>query len=363
MKGLKCLFKIRSVAMFFFLFGFILLSSFVTSSNTSAYNYSGTHTRLWNTNSRLGFQNGGNQYMTVDNKGYASAVYPVESNPGTRVLQYLQLCTADNFRANSLYYFTIQFHNNDGYLPIEWSSGNQWYYSVISSSYGEYGTTSIVVYMQYEVTNCITLYPNSVWWDYQGSLTVSHADGVTLVDSATKDQITALSNQIATMLSNDTTMINNQQAILRAIGGLNMNGIVGAVEDTTDAVNDVKDEIAEQNDKDDQDRSDIESQSSSTNSSASSSQSDVQSASGSVISHITSIVGALSTPSSDCLINIYTGNLQLDQINLCSAPNEIRTLINNIMTLIVTVSVLLCSYSLVRQFLSIYESFIAGGRS
>lgn len=121
------------------------------------------------------------------------------------------------------------------------------------------------------------------------------------------------------------------------------------------------DALNDSNEKDEQDRSDIESQSSSTDSSASSSQSAVQSASGSVISHITSIVGAFSTSSSDCLINIDTGNLQLEEINLCSAPNEIRTLINNIMTLIVTVSVLLCSYSLIRQFLNIYESFIGSG--
>ena len=117
------------------------------------------------------------------------------------------------------------------------------------------------------------------------------------------------------------------------------------------------------NEKDNEDRDNIESQQSDIDSDSSDLGSDAESATSTLSGNISSIIGAFSTDATDCIIPVNTGNLDLNNLNICSMPSEFRSMTNNISSIVITVAVLWTSYSIIRQFLGIYESFLAGGRS
>lgn len=122
--------------------------------------------------------------------------------------------------------------------------------------------------------------------------------------------------------------------------------------------------LEEQQEQDEQDRSDLEQQTSDTEDSADQLQSDVESATSSISANISSIVGAFSTGPTDCIISITSGPngvFTMNSMNLCQVPNEMHQLIHNILSIIVTISVFWTSFSLLSQFLSIYENYLGAG--
>lgn len=120
----------------------------------------------------------------------------------------------------------------------------------------------------------------------------------------------------------------------------------------------------EYNDKQYEIMDNIEAQSDDIDSSADSLGDSASSATSSIIGNITSIIGALSTNASDCLISIQAGDngaLQLTNMNLCSMPTEMHTLVHTVSSIIVTLAVLWTSFNLLREFLDIYESYLRNG--
>lgn len=140
---------------------------------------------------------------------------------------------------------------------------------------------------------------------------------------------------------------------------INYNGSVVYIQE----INEYKpaDGDSEMNKKDDQDRSDIQNQQSTNDSSASSDQSVVQGATQNVFGLIGNIVGAFDTPASDCVISITAGDngaFQLNNINLCDAPPEIRSLTSSIATIIVTVACLFSAYTLITAILNLIRGVV-----
>lgn len=119
---------------------------------------------------------------------------------------------------------------------------------------------------------------------------------------------------------------------------------------------------SQQQQQDQQDRDNLESQQTEVNSSAESAGDSIDSATSGLQANISSIIGAFSVaPSSDCLINVNTGNLNLNQINLCDVPSEVLNLIHTVTALIVTVAVIFISYSLISAVLALFNEFFGGG--
>lgn len=144
----------------------------------------------------------------------------------------------------------------------------------------------------------------------------------------------------------------------------NVQIITAELGETNQHLSDINDTLEEQNERDQQDRDNLENQAQQTESDADSAQQDVESSTASIMSNITGIVGAFNTGPTDCVVSIQTGangSLALNNMNLCSAPESVKNMIHNISSIVVTVSVLWVSYSVLRQFLDIYEAFLANG--
>lgn len=88
---------------------------------------------------------------------------------------------------------------------------------------------------------------------------------------------------------------------------------------------------------------------------------EVSNASASVTNSMSNIISSIiNSPATDCIISITTGSngaLQLNNMNLCSAPPEILNLIHTISGIVITVAVLWCAYSLFNAVMSILEWF------
>lgn len=169
-------------------------------------------------------------------------------------------------------------------------------------------------------------------------------------------------NSFESYLSVEVTDNSQSNAIQQTTDAVN--NVNNTLQQTNNALNNVNNSLQEQNNRDQQDRDNLENQAQQTESDADSAQQDVESGTASIMSNITSIVGAFNTGPTDCVVSIQAGangSLALNNMNLCSAPESVKNMIHNISSIVVTVSVLWVSYSVLRQFLDIYEAFLANG--
>lgn len=358
MRRLTCKNLFASVAV-------ILTSLFVTfainSTPVSAYNYSIPYSFGWSYGTLT--TGVGNFSLSPDAEGNLTGA-PVSSSNAP--ITHLSICAnGHTFDPNSLIYFQIDFKTEPtGYVPLTLTSSNQ-RYSVVSTSFGEYGHVAYAV--QVSATNssqdgCLSFSVsgmNALTSTSYARINVSRLNAIILQNTATQQQIDNLAQQITSLLSKEDTIISNQLSILQAIGGLNVGGITGAINDTTEAVEDVKDSIEQQNNKDDQDRSNMNSQQTSIDSDASDSGDDASNAGTSLLvaftSFVNNLVYAASHPSNNCNINMDMGNLNLGNVNLCSLspPAEFQTLASIFL-------VLFCvplSLATARKLISLIRSF------
>lgn len=138
----------------------------------------------------------------------------------------------------------------------------------------------------------------------------------------------------------------------------NIYSILQTMNDRLQSVNQSATNEAQQ---DAQDRSDIQAQQTSTQNSANSSAQSVQNATSSLSSNISSIVGAFSSPATDCLIPVNDvgpdGVLDLGNLNICSVPDDVRSFIRTVTSIVITVAVLLISFNVINQVVALIEEF------
>lgn len=135
--------------------------------------------------------------------------------------------------------------------------------------------------------------------------------------------------------------------------------------DNQNTLDDIKDNQDAQATQDAQDRQDAQDAVDGSETSAEASGQAVDNATSNVTGSMASIVGAIiNAPTTDCLISITAGEkgvLQMRNLNLCSAPTEVLSLIHTISSIVITLAVLWCAYSLFSAVMGIFEA-IQGGR-
>lgn len=148
--------------------------------------------------------------------------------------------------------------------------------------------------------------------------------------------------------------------------------IIPMIQDIIDAQSDAQAEQEETNDKLDrqwqqeqQDRQDYEDAVDDSETGAQDAGADVDNASSTIVGNISSIITAIiNSPSTDCMLSVHTGAsgvLQLNNMNLCSAPPEVLNLIHVISGIVVTLAVLWTAYNLFGVVMGIFET-IQGGK-
>lgn len=323
--------------------GAVLMSLFVifgtTSGNTSAIgNFTGSGVASC-INGAVVYVSGSYTISGVNYEHCHLAVGNIQNNSG---IDRIDVNFSKQIPSNSIVVFSIVTKTNNDYGRVSWYTASN-NYSVLSSSYGDYGVAQLVLYLDVPVSS-ISL--RALNWGNPTSfdIDISSAAYTTLSDVPTSSQISSIQNSL-------NGLYNTNQSILA-----NTDLIIQTIQDAFDDTTRTADAVEEQNRRDDEDRDNIEQQSSNIDDSASDSQSDAQSTGTTLLSAFTAFVNALTNANpSNCNIDMDLGNLDLGVVNLCqlSPPSGFTTLSSIFM-------ILFCvplSIATARKVISLFRSF------
>lgn len=279
-----------------------------------------------------------------------------------------QYSTHQHFYAAFSVVFSVSDINNYGYV---WSSGlnardNQNYWSVetddVSSVSYQSGGSNYVVF-NHLIQGSVQ--PNqTISFDFNGVVMgvnktqASYDIGYMISDlrvSFSED----IDQNILRQLQNQSSDIASIKTFVEQIK--NNSSVAGVVQEQQET----NDKLDREWQQEQQDRQDYQDAVDDSETGAQDAGADVDSASSTIVGNITSIVNAIiNSPSTDCMLSVHTGAsgvLQLNNMNLCSAPPEVLNLIHVISGIVVTLAVLWTAYNLFGAVMGIFET-IQGGK-
>lgn len=310
MKGYKCI----KLAIFFITC--LLLSSLSLDANAIVYNTSNYKSI---TAASVIFRNGGSVPFTM-NSSTGGAYANITGFNNSSGFYYLAIAFSGTIPARSLLVVNVETRFSNSYPQMGWTTRSG-AYSLISASYGDYGSESLVFYVDQDITGEIDLFPTvqDSGQTTQLFMTISPISYTTLSFEPTWDQLNEISAKLTTS--------NGNLQIIR-----------GKLDDIATLLEEQNDAQEQQQQQDQEDRDNLETQQEETNEQANDTSSDVQGAT-------TNIIGVISG-FSDALNNIQTGNctlptisaygFSLGNINLCtySPPSWVQGAVSIVVSFI-----------------------------
>lgn len=264
----------------------------------------------------------------------------------------------------------VTFPSNQSTATDVWSGGinardNQNYWSVeqdiVTQVSYQQGAYDYIVFT-HNITGSVQ--PSSTMnMDFQGQILSASSGSISQFLFAVSEVRVGFSEDID---QNILRQLQNQSSDISSIKSLveqikNNSSVAGVVQEQQ-ATNDKLDREWQQ---EQQDREDYQDAVDDSQTGAEDAGADVDSASSTIVGNITSIVNAIiNSPSTDCMLSVHTGAsgvLQLNNMNLCSAPPEVLNLIHVISGIVVTLAVLWTAYNLFGAVMGIFET-IQGGK-
>lgn len=256
----------------------------------------------------------------------------------------LNLCLSDTIPAGSVFSVSSKWAgyevgtSNLKYPQVQLTA-NSYDYSVITNTYGEYGSVTTLLYTDVAVSGC------GLWFTVS-PVTLNLLDIEVLPINWVK-----LNNSENWTQAEKTTLFNRLNDIAGATSNTSSN-IVTLLQE----VQEINDKLDDTTDQEQEDRDNIEQQSSSTESSAADSAQDAESTGTTLLGAFSAFVSALTNASpSNCNIDMDLGNLDLGVVNLCQLdlPQPIPS-IASIMLILFCVPL---SIATARKVINLFRSF------
>lgn len=334
MKGKKCIKFLTffiTLALFFVLF----------SNDTRAYNYQDVSWKdctagsiHWNNGASINIPKVNNN-CSLSASGYTN----------TSGFGYLSINFNGTISGGSLATIFIRVRSpiDGGYPQIGWGARSG-AYTVVDTTFGEYGLTAVTLYFDQSISGSVDLTPTGIVNFNSIDIKISPIYLVFLRAEPTRQQISDITAILNTLNENIDLLVDNKIESVITI----LNSLASDSDRTADAVE-------EQNEKDDQDRQDIESQSSNTDTEANEQGDEATQTGTSLFSAFTQLLGALTNVNGNtCTLpemQVYT--LNMGNLNLCQydIPPQIMALVSIGMVFIIVP----LGINLVKRMISLYK--------
>lgn len=324
MKGLKCI----KLAIFFIIC--LLLSSLSLDANAVEYSDSS----YINLSSGTLYCTNINLTLNSNSTGGVGVAASHITTPGQCSYLSLEIPSGASIPANSIVAVGItnqlQNPNQDPYYPvIGWSARSQ-AYSLVDNVFGEYGATTVYLYVDQPISGSLDLSPMTFLGNFYAiTLRASPIYYVALEYTPTRSQIQSIINKLNTYDSTFENIDSNLQ--------------------------DIKDYLQDKEDQEQDDRDNIEQQSSDNQDSADDAGNEADQAGQTLMQAFGSLITALtSVHETNCTLpNMSVYSLNFNNINLCevSPPQSIMALASIGMVLIIVP----LGINLVKKMINLYK--------